>query len=97
MPKSADIESVYYMLSDKCLMTVSVRCKHTQFLAFASCYCHAQHNFCHAERSTLHMYLMVAPFEPPVPSSLLYVPEECHASRTRTGPYEPVKQTDNLD
>ena len=40
---------------------------------------------------------MVAPFEPPVPSSLLYVPEECHASRTRTGPYEPVEQTDNLN
>ena len=34
--------------------------------------------------------LIVAPLDPPVPSFLLYVPDECHASRTRIGPYEPV-------
>lgn len=33
--------------------------------------------------------LIVAPFDPPVPSFSLYVPDECHASRTRIGPYEP--------
>ena len=33
--------------------------------------------------------LIVAPFDPPVPSFSLYVPDECHASRTKTGPYEP--------
>jgi len=32
---------------------------------------------------------MVAPFEPPVFDSLSYVPEQCHARRTRTGPAEP--------
>lgn len=39
--------------------------------------------------------LIVAPFDPPVPSFLLYVPDECHASRTRIGPYEPAAGTDN--
>lgn len=32
---------------------------------------------------------IVAPFEPPEPVSLSYVPEACQARRTSTGPYEP--------
>ena len=40
--------------------------------------------------------LIVAPFDPPVPSFSLYVPDECHASRTKTGPYEPGADSQHL-